>query len=360
MHVPGTQHIRFCTASDGARIAYATVGSGPPLVRTAHWMSHLEFDWESPVWRPWLTELSRGRTLVRYDERACGLSDRDVKEISFDGWMSDLEAVVSAAGLARFALLGMSQGAAIAIAYAVRHPERVSHLIIHGGFARGRLHRGPAQAEQARVEIDLARIGWGRDDPAFRRFFTSQFLPNGTLEQIRWFDDLQRVSASPESAARIIELVSGVDVSALMARVTVPTLVVHQRGDVRIPFDEGRLIASSIPGARFLPLDSPNHVLLEGEPAWDRYWQEVRAFLGAGDSKQEPPPGVGLPQLTLRERQVLELLARGLANEDIAQRLGISAKTVRNQVSALFAKLGVSSRGQAIVKAREAGLGVGG
>lgn len=354
MTVSDTQQIRFCTASDGTRIAYATVGKGPPLVRAAHWMSHLEFDWESPVWRPWLSELARNRTLVRYDERACGLSDWDVADLSFDAWLADLEAVVTATGLARFALFGMSQGAAIAIAYAVRHPERVSHLILVGGYARGRSRRGPEQAEEARIEIDLARIGWGRENPAFRRHFTSQFLANATLEQIKWFDDLQRVSASPENAVRIIELTSRVDVVDLLPRVSVPTLVLHARGDSRIPFDQGRLIASAIPGARFVPLDSPNHVLLEDEPAWTRFWEELRAFIG----NQDAPVAASFPDLTARERQVLELLARGLANEEIAERLGISAKTVRNQVSAVFDKLGVSSRAQAIVKAREAGLGM--
>jgi pimeloyl-ACP methyl ester carboxylesterase len=358
MPMRDTQQIRFCTAADGARIAYATVGKGAPLVRAAHWMSHLEFDWESPIWRPWLAELSRERTLVRYDGRACGLSDREVATMTFEAWLGDLEAVVQAAGLARFALLGMSQGAAIAISYAVRHPERVSQLVVYGGFARGRLRRAPEQAEEARVEIDLARMGWGRENPAFRRHFTSQFLPNGTLEQIRWFDELQRVSASPESAARIIELVSGVDVVDQLPRVTVPTLVLHAREDARIPFDEGRRIASAIPGARFVPLDSRNHVLLEGEPAWPHFWREVHAFLGTGDARAATS-AAGLAGLTPRERQVLELLARGLSNEEIAERLGISAKTVRNVVSALFDKLGVQSRAQAIVKAREAGLGLG-
>lgn len=358
MAVSDKQQIRFCTAADGTRIAYATVGSGPPLVRASHWLSHLEFDWESPVWRPWLTELSRGRTLVRYDDRASGLSDWDVADISFDSWFADLEAVVSAAGLARFALFGMSRGAPLAIAYAVRHPQRVSHLVLAGGFARGRCRRGqPQQADEMRLELDLVRMGWGRENPAFRRHFTSQFLPDGGLEQIRWFDDLQRVSVSPENAARIIEASSRIDVVDLLPQVKVPTLVLHARGDARIPFEEGRLLASGIPGARFVPLDGTNHVLLEGEPAWARFWHEVHGFLGSGDAAASARPTKALPALTGRERQVLELLARGLANDEIAERLGIAAKTVRNQVSAIFDKLQVSTRAQAIVCAREAGLG---
>ncbi|RPH65460.1 MAG: alpha/beta fold hydrolase [Burkholderiales bacterium] len=353
-----TQQIRFCTADDGARIAYATIGAGPPVVRAAHWLSHLEFDWKSPIWRPWLTEFARGRTLVRYDERACGLSDWQVGEISFEAWLADLEAVVSAAGLARFALFGMSQGAAVAIAYAVRHPQRVSHLVLVGGFARGRFHRGqPQLADEVRLELDLMRIGWGRENPAFRRHFTSQFLPDGSLEQIRWFDDLQRVSASAENAARILETGSQVDVVDLLTQVRVPTLVLHAREDARIPFEEGRLMASAIPGARFVPLESRNHVLLDTDPAWPRFWQELRSFLGTGEVAAGDRAAPAFPTLTAREQQVLELLARGLANEEIAERLGIAAKTVRNQVSAIFDKLQVSTRAQAIVSAREAGLG---
>lgn len=359
MAASDTQQIRFCTSADGTRIAYATAGEGPPLVRASHWMSHLEFDWVSPVWRPWLSELARDRKLIRYDGRGYGLSDWDTANLSFDAWLADLEAVVAAAGLARFALFGMSQGAAIAIAYAVRHPERVSRLVICGGYAQGRGRRSAAEAEQSRIEMDLARVGWGRDNPAFRRYFTSQFIPSAGLEQIQWFDDLQRVSASSENAARIIETASKVDVVDLLPRVAVPTLVLHAREDARIPFDQGRLIASAIPGARLVQLDSRNHILLESEPAWKVCWQEVNTFLGTPDAMDRKPVAAGFQGLTGRERQVLELIARGLANEQIAERLGISAKTVRNQVSAVFDKLAVSTRAQAIVKAREAGFGTG-
>jgi pimeloyl-ACP methyl ester carboxylesterase/DNA-binding CsgD family transcriptional regulator len=352
-----SQQIRFCTAADGVRLAYATVGKGPPLVRAAHWMTHLELDWESPVWRSWLTELARYNTLVRYDQRGCGLSDREVDEISFAAWLSDLETVVDAAGLARFALLGASQSASLAIAYAARHPHRVSHLVIYGGFARGRLKRGsPADAEEAALQRGLIRLGWGRDDPAFRQFFTTQFLPDGTPEQIAWFNKIQRLTTTPETAVRIFDQVNDIDAAALAPAVRVPTLVVHSREDKRAPFDEGRLIASLVPGARFVPLETRNHVLVEQDPAWSRFFAEVRAFLGA----DKPVAATAFPALTGREREVLELLARGLANDEIAARLGITSKTVRNQVSALFDKLGVSSRAQAIVKAREAGLGAGG
>jgi pimeloyl-ACP methyl ester carboxylesterase/DNA-binding CsgD family transcriptional regulator len=351
-----TQQIRFCTAPDGVRLAYATVGKGPPLVRAAHWMTHLEFDWESPVWRPWLTELSRHNTLVRYDQRGCGLSDRDVGDISFAAWLADLETVVAAAGLARFVLLGASQGASLAIAYAAKHPQRVSHLVLYGGFARGRLKRGsPAQADEADIQRGLIRLGWGRDDPAFRQFFTTQFLPDGTPEQIASFNELQRQSASPETAERVFDVTNGIDVAELAQQVSMPTLVLHGREDKRAPFEEGRLIAARIPGARFVPLETRNHVLVEQDPAWSRFLDEVRAFLGSGDHAAT----TSFPELTSREREVLELVARGLANDQIAERLGIASKTVRNQISALFDKLAVTSRAQAIVKAREAGLGTG-
>ena len=351
-----TQQIRFCTAPDGVRLAYATVGKGPPLVRAAHWMTHLEFDWESPVWRPWLTELSRDNTLVRYDQRGCGLSDRDVGDISFAAWLADLETVVAAAGLARFVLLGASQSASIAIAYAAKHPQRVSQLVLYGGFARGRLKRGSrAQAEETDVQRGLIRVGWGRDDPAFRQFFTTQFLPDGTPEQIASFNEVQRLSASPETAERIFDVTSAIDVAELAQQVSAPTLVLHGREDKRAPFEEGRLIASLIPGARFVPLETRNHALAAQDPAWPRFLAEIRAFLGPS----EQPNIAAFPELTAREREVLELIARGLANDEIAERLGIASKTVRNQVSALLDKLGVASRAQAIVKAREAGLGTG-
>ena len=349
------QRIRFCTAPDGVRLAYAVSGKGPPLVRVGHWMTHLERDWESPVWRPWLTELSKFNTLVRYDQRGNGLSDRNVPDISFEAWLSDLETVVSAAGLSSVALLGASQGAPIAIAYAAKHPQRVSRMVLYGGYARGRLRRGsPAQTEEGEVQARMVRLGWGREDPAFRQFFAMQFLPEGTPEQLRWFNELQRISTSPENAARIMEVTNGVDVSGLLSRVHVPTLVIHVREDMRVPLDEARQIASQIPGARFAPLEGRNHILLESEPAWPRFLEEIRSFLGDGPTAA----AAEFPDLTGREREVLEQVARGLSNQEIAEQLGISQKTVRNQVSALFDKLGVTSRAQAIVKAREAGIGM--
>jgi pimeloyl-ACP methyl ester carboxylesterase/DNA-binding SARP family transcriptional activator len=275
------QQIRFCTSSDGIRLAYATVGKGPALVKAANWLSHLEFDWTSPVWRHWLMGLSQDHTLVRYDERGCGLSDRNVNEFSLDAWVLDLETVVNALGLDRFPLFGMSRGGPIAIAYTARHPERVSHLILYGGFVHGRLRRNlsPEQKEEAEVMHQLIRIGWGRENPAFRQVFTSMFLPEGTPEQLHAFNELQRASTSPEIAARIVIASNYIDVTDLAAKLDVPTLVLHANGDLRIPFEEGRLMAALIPGARFIPLESNNHILLETEPAWQQFLTEVHTFL---------------------------------------------------------------------------------
>jgi pimeloyl-ACP methyl ester carboxylesterase/tRNA A-37 threonylcarbamoyl transferase component Bud32 len=276
------QQISFCTSSDGVGIAYATTGSGPPLVKAANWLSHLEVDGKSPVWRHWIRELSRHHTLVRYDERGCGLSDWNVDEFSLDAWVRDLEAVVDALELERFPLLGLSQGGPIAIAYATRHPERVSHLILHGSYARGVSHRGLSEQDrdEREVMLSLIRVGWGKDHPAFRQVFTSLFIPDGTTEQIQWFNELQRVSAKPENAARMCAAFHALDVRALAPQLRIPTLVLHGTGDMRIPFAEGRLLASLIPDARFVPIESRNHIILESEPGWPRFLAEVRSFLG--------------------------------------------------------------------------------
>lgn len=275
-----SQTIRFCTASDGARIAYATVGQGLPLVKTANWLNHLEFDWQSPVWQHWMEELSRDRTLVRYDERGNGLSDWDVADISFDAFVRDLETVVDAAGLERFALFGISQGVGVSIAYAVKHPERVSRLILHAGYLRGWRARGtPEEVERREAMSRLILTGWGQDNPAFRQIFTTFYIPEGTPEQMQWFNELLRVSTSPANALRLVDAFSRIDVTALAPLVRAPTLVMHCRHDAAIPFDESRAIASLIPGARFVLLEGRNHVILQHEPAWPRFSAELRAFL---------------------------------------------------------------------------------
>jgi len=348
------QQIRFCTTDDGVRIAYATTGTGPPLVKVSNWLSHLEFDWGSPVWRHWLTELSRDHTLLRYDERGCGLSDWNLTELSFEAWVHDLETVVDAAGIDRFPLLGISQGASLAISYAVRHPERVSHLVLYGGYARGALRRDitPQQRKVAEMLGELAEVGWGGENPAFRQFFTTQFIPEGTPEQHHWFNELERISTSPHNARKFFDVINEVDVTGIARRVGCPTLILHPDRDARVPFEEGRLLAGLIPGARFVPLDSRNHILLEHESAWRRWLEEVRAFLPAASAG-----GAAFASLTPRESDLLELIARGLDNAQIAARLELSEKTVRNRITSIFDKLEVETRAQAIVMARDAGFG---
>ena len=275
------QEIRFCTASDGVRIAYATVGEGPPLVKAANWLNHLEYDWQSPVWRHLPRALAKDHLLVRYDERGNGLSDWDVDDISFDAFVRDLETVVDAVGLEHFALLGISQGCAVSIAYAVRHPDRVTHLVLYGGYAKGVRKRGSQDLiERDQALQSLVSQGWGQENPAFRQVFTSLFIPGATAEQMQWFNDLERVTTSPANAVRLRQVFGDIDVRALMSQVTVPTLVLHVRGDATAAaFEEGRQLAMSIPGARFVPLEGQNHLILEHEPAWPRFLAEVRGFL---------------------------------------------------------------------------------
>lgn len=356
MNAPPTQKIRFLRSHDGVRLAHAASGQGPTVIKAATWLSHLEHDWESPIWRHVLHSFSSRHRLVRYDERGCGLSDWQVPELSFESWVRDLEAVADEAGGERFALLGVSQGASIAIAYAVRHPERVTHLVLQGGYARGRLVRSATrqQAEEAEMMCRLAELGWGRADPSFRQFFTTQFIPGGTPEQHAWFNELERVSTSPANAAAFMRAFNTIDVTALLPRVRCPTLVLHSRDDVRVPFEEGRLLATNIPGATLVPIDSRNHLLLESEPGWARAREAIEQFLPAAGAVQGEGP---LAALTPRLRELLELMAQGRDNAQIAASLGLSEKTVRNQVSLLFDRMGVESRAMAIVTARELGLG---
>ena len=354
------QQIRFCKTNDGVRLAYAIAGKGPPLVKASNWLSHLEYDWRSPVWHSFLEQLARNRTIIRYDERGCGLSDWKVADLSFESWVRDLEAVVDAIGLRRFPLLGISQGGPIAVAYAVRHPERVSHLILYGAAGRGLLNREPTPAQRLEADAlrNLIRVGWGRENSAFRQVFSSFFMPDGSLEQLRSFNELQRVSASPENAARLFTEFTTIDVSGLAPKVACPTLVLHAREDARVPYEEGRRLAALIPDARFVTLETRNHLLLDGDPALRQFVTEVDTFLGtAVEPAAGAIPAVSFAALTARETEVLDLIARGLDNAEIAPRLQISAKTLRNHITNIFAKLGLTSRAQAIVRARDAGLG---
>jgi class 3 adenylate cyclase/pimeloyl-ACP methyl ester carboxylesterase len=276
------QEIRYCRAPDGVRLAYATAGSGPPLLKSAHWLGHLEYDWELPLHRQFLLGLATDHALIRYDARGNGLSDWDVQEVSLNAWVSDMETVADAAGLRRFPLVGFSQGCAVSIAYAARHPERVSHLILFGGFAVGNNRRPNLTAtdrERFAAVKTLVRQGWGADNPAFRQIFTTQMAPGATKEQTDAFNELQRLSASPECAVRYMETVAELDVHELLPAVKAPTLVMHVRDDPRVPCDLGREIAAGIPGARFVALPGENHVLLEQDPGLPRFFEEMKEFL---------------------------------------------------------------------------------
>jgi pimeloyl-ACP methyl ester carboxylesterase/DNA-binding CsgD family transcriptional regulator len=356
------QTIRFVTTSDGVKLAYAKAGSGPPLLKTANWLNHLEFDWQSPVWNHWFTAFATHNTLYRYDIRGSGLSDWTDGKLSFEQQVDDLEFIADSAGLERFALLGISQGASVAIEYAVRHPERVSHLVLHGGFALGWAKRSPETERAGRAWAELVRVGWGTHVQAYRRMFGELFIPNATEEQVAWFAEMQRRTTTPEIAARIMEASSVIDVTPRLPSVKTPTLVLHPRHDLVVPFDQGRILAAGIADARFVELPSGNHILLENEPAWQRFQEAVGDFLGwpratprrrAADA---PAPCEQLDMLTGREREILDLVAGGANNQEIAGKLFISEKTVRNHLTAIFGKIGVSSRSQAIVFARDRGL----
>jgi pimeloyl-ACP methyl ester carboxylesterase/DNA-binding winged helix-turn-helix (wHTH) protein len=275
------QRIHFCTTDDGIRLAYATVGTGPPLVRAAHWITHLDYDWHSPVWRHWLEGLARNHTLIRYDERGCGLSDHDPPEISFDAFVRDLETVVDAMGIERFPLLGVSQGGAVALRYTVRHPERVSRLVLVGAYVRGRVVRATTdeQRRTADLQLEMVRLGWGSEDPSFRMVFPPSFVPDGPPELWSHFAELMRRTASPENAARILSANGHIDVSADAAAIRVPTLIVHARDELRVPFEQARELASLIPGSVLVPLASRNHLLRPDEPAWEQLLAELGAFL---------------------------------------------------------------------------------
>ena len=348
------QTIRYLTTRDGVRLAWATSGSGPTLVKASNWITHLEYDWQSPVWRHWIEFLSEHFTTVRYDERGCGLTQREVADVSAAVWVHDLEDVVAAAQPdGPFVLLGISQGACAAIEYAARHPERVSHLIIYGGYPRGWAHRGnPDALRESNALADFTELGWGRPNPLYRRLFTQRFLPTGSEEQLRWMDELCAHTVSPAMAARLIRSRGTANVMSRLAEVRAPTLVLHADKDHVVPTSEGQAIAAGIPHAQYVPLSSHNHILLKDEPAWEVFKRAVLDFTGVRAQAQD----ARFDALTDRERAILQRICAGLTNVEIGQALFISEKTVRNHLTRIFEKLGVSNRAQAIVVARDLGF----
>lgn len=351
------QTIRFCRSADGVRVAFARLGQGPPLVISTCWLSHLEYDLESPVWRHWVEGMAGIATTIRYDERGFGLSDWQVPDFFFESRINDLEAVIEASGLDRFALLGMSQGGPVAIAYALRHPERVTRLILHGSYTA---YVGPT-LESAELEEAFTRmieVGWARPEGRFRRVFTDMLMPGATPEQMTWVDGLMRMSTSTANAVTFRQQRRDVDVGDLLPQLDLPTLVLHARGDQMNGFSEGRRLAAEIPGARLVTLESDNHVLLADEPAWPVFLAEVDAFLEPDreTARQEPshtgnggnvgPSAAALDTLTAREREVLQLVAAGQDNRDIAATLTLSVRTVERHLQTVYRKLDLAGSAQ--------------
>jgi pimeloyl-ACP methyl ester carboxylesterase/DNA-binding CsgD family transcriptional regulator len=352
------QSIRFCTAPDGVKLAYAVSGEGPPLVMSATWLTHLEHQWRNPAWQPWLEAFSRQHQLLRYDARGCGLSDWQADDLSFEAWVRDFECVIDAASFQRFDLLAKCWGGPVAIEYAARHPERVNRLVLFGTNALGRLHWNaqPNEVEKARLLLELTRVGWGQENHAFLRVWASLYQPSGGLDLRSWCDH-QCSATSAMTAVRLLEAGWNVDVREAARKIACPVLILHPERDAVIPIEQGRLLAVLIPDCRFVQLDSENHMPFANEPAWSRLVDEVHTFLAEPLKIAPEHPALRLGNLTQRERAVLDGIAEGLDNAEIATSLGLSEKTVRNHITRLFDKIGVEHRYQAIVRARDAGLG---
>ncbi len=348
---PG-QEIRFTQVASGARIAWARSGRGPPLLRAAHWMTHVERDSDSPIWRPWLQRLGRSVQCISYDERGCGLSGPDDTPLGLVAALEELVAVADAAGLAQTALLGVSGSAAPAIAFAARFPQRVRRLVLLGAYACGFTHRAPTAEALAYHEavVRLVELGWGKPESAVQQFFTATLIPDATAAQQAALNEQQRLSCDGRRAAAILRARVALDVRPLLALVRCPTLVLHAAGDTTVPVEAGREVAAAIPGARFETLDTRNHIPLAGEPAFERFCDAV-----AGHVREHATAGA--PDLTPGDRDLLELVARGLDNLQIAAHMGRSDKTVRNAMSRLYGRLGVEGRPQAVVRARELEFG---
>jgi pimeloyl-ACP methyl ester carboxylesterase/DNA-binding CsgD family transcriptional regulator len=342
---PPPQEVRFCRAPDGARIAYARHGSGPPLVIATCWLSHLQYDWQSPVWRHFLADLGKIATVVRYDERGYGLSDWDVDDFGLEARVADLEAVVDHAGLDRFALMAMSQGGPPSIAYAVRHPERISRLMLYGSYAAAFRDPTPEDLELDAALEQMIKVGWARPDSAFRRVFTSMMIPGATEEQMCWLDELQRMSVSAKNALAARRQRKQANVVDLLPQLDTPTLVLHSRHDRMNSFEDSRFLASMIAGARLVVLESSNHIVLGDEPAWPVFVDEVASFLEPDRQPATRAVGVDVASvLSPRELDVLRLAAEGRDNESIARALTLSVRTVERHLHNTYTKLGIQGK----------------
>lgn len=340
------QDIRFARSADGVGIAYAVHGSGPPLLIDACWCSHLQFDWQRPVWRHFLVELGRIATVIRYDERGHGLSDRGVTDHSLQARVADLEAVADAAGFERFALMAMAQGGPVALEYAARHPQRLTRIAFYNSFA------GADESDDSdllEAFEALIKVGWARPTSEFRRVFSSLMIPGGSEEQLCWLDDLQRAAVETQTAMLSRRQWRTVDASERMAGLDLPTLVIASRGDQVMNFDESRNLARGVKGAHLVTLESNNHIVLADEPAWPVFLREVTAFLAPDKALLPPPAPVSadaeaLATLTPRELDILLLAAHGLDNDAIAANLVLSVRTVERHLQNVYAKLGLQGR----------------
>lgn len=353
----GGQAIHFAIGADGHRLAYAVTGRGPPLLRAPTWLNDIERDWDSPVYGHWLKELSRNHTLVRFDARGVGMSDRQA-EVSFDGWVQDMSTIADSIGLQKFGVVASSYGAAIAIAYAAGHQERVERMFLVGACCRGALKRGPEALQTAEedVLVRLIELGWNKEHSDFRQVFTARFIPGATQVQKDWFTESMRLATSPANAARYQRMTQRIDVLEPARSLKCEALLLHSLHDAMVPHEEGKVLATAIPKAGFVTLTSVNHIILEHEPAWARARDEFRGFMAPGGAGSQPALVQELERLSAREREVLILIARGLTNEEIAGNLSLSKKTVSNHLTRIFAKITVKNRAQAIVRAHQAGL----
>lgn len=345
--------IRFVHTEDGVRLAWRASGQGPALVKAANWLTHLEYDGESLVWSHWQKFLEEHFCYYRYDERGIGMSQRQVENLSPTRWFPDLESVIEAAKPEKpFVLLGISQGTGAALSYAAKYPEHVSHLVIYGGYLQGWARRDPEERRRREAVCELVELGWGQSNPVFRRLYTSMFLPEGTEEQLTWFDEMCARSTSPALAARLMSEQGHADFSGIPEKIEVPTLVMHCRDDGVVPFSQGTRIAAEIRDAEFVQINSCNHILLPDEPGWETFKSVVLEFTGTRAAAEDAL----FAALSNREREVLAQIAAGLGNADISRHLFISEKTVKNHITSIFEKLGVSNRSQAIVRARDGGF----
>lgn len=352
--MPG-QQVRYFESFDGARIAYAVTGSGPPVVLMPSWLTHLEYQGRSVAWQPWLDELESRYTLIRYDPRGCGLSERDVSDLSFETWVGDFDRLVEKLALEQFSVIGICQGGAVAIEYADRNPGRIGHLILCGAYARGRNRRSapPLEPKKARVMIEMIELGWKEADGAFMRSFATQFQPEGSIDHLSTWCELQQRATSGRNAAEWTRIMFEIDVSRAARHITCPTLVAHADRDAVAPVEEGRFLAQTIPNATFLELDTPNHLMLRDEPAWQVFTGAMHEFLPSATADKAE-----FTALTARENEVLHLVACGLDNHAIGAQLAIAEKTVRNHLSAILDKLGAATRVEAVIRARNAGYGM--